>query len=79
MAQSDAVKLQKVGFSTKNKSGHTNKFWNCWTHGRNFVAAWGKNGTDGQIRTWSMASAGQAMQKMNEMIQSKLAKNYTYA
>lgn len=77
--KSGKVELEKVGFSVTNKSGQTNKFWHCWTHGRNFAAQWGKNGTDGQVRTWPMVSAAQAAQKMNEMIQSKLAKNYTYA
>jgi len=77
--KSSAVKLKKVGYSAKNKSRFTNKFWHCWTHGRNFVAEWGKNGSDGQIRTWTCCSAAQALEKMNNMISSKLAKNYTYA
>jgi len=79
MAKESKVSLKKVGYSEKNKSGYTSKFWNTWTHGKNLVCQWGKIGTDGQIRTWSFHSAYAATAKMYDKVDSKLRKGYTYA
>ena len=49
----EKVRLELVGANPKNLSGESNKFWEGWTHGTNFLAHWGANGTDGQIRSWS--------------------------
>jgi len=79
MAINGKIKLEKVGFNSRNKSGHSSKFWTGWTHGTNFVAHWGRIGTDGQIRSWSCGSKYSADAKLQEKVNSKLAKGYAIA
>ena len=79
MAIKTKVKLEKVGYSDTNKSGHTSKFWHGWTHGTNFIAHWGRIGTDGQIRSWNCGSISAADAKLQTKVDSKLAKGYRYA
>lgn len=79
MSKAATVTLKKVGLDDANKSGQTNKFWSAWTHGANFVANWGRNGTSGQTRSWPMGSPTAAERKLVKMVDSKLAKGYVYA
>lgn len=72
----EKVRLELVGANPKNLSGESNKFWEGWTHGTNFLAHWGANGTDGQIRSWSFKSAFEAVAKLREKMDEKLRKGY---
>ena len=76
MAINTKVELEYVGTNYKNVSCESKKFWYGWTHGTNFVAHWGRIGTDGQMRSWKMSSASAAHAKMQDKIDSKLAKGY---
>jgi len=72
----DKVKLVFQGTNLRNLSGESNKFWEGWTHGTNFVAHWGAIGTDGQIRTWSFKSTFEAVARLREKVNEKLGKGY---
>jgi len=76
MARSNAIRLELRGFNPNNKSGESKKYWEGWTHGSNFVAHWGRIGTDGQVRSWNCGSSFSAESKMREKVASKQSKGY---
>jgi len=76
MALTGKIELEFVGTNHNNVSGESNKFWSGWTHGTNFVAHWGKIGTDGQIRSWKCSTPSAAHAKLQDKVDEKCRKGY---
>ena len=76
MAFKEKIKLEYAGTNYNNVSGESQKFWHGWTHGTNFIAHWGRIGTDGQMRSWKCSTPSAAHAKLQDKVDSKLSKGY---